>query len=67
MHIDDFNSQQPNLNAYDMIIFGFADALEEKIFRYDGTKLKPLFKVVEEYYSATIQSMKIRRISQNIC
>ena len=25
MHIDDFNSQQPNLNAYDMIIFGFAD------------------------------------------
>ena len=30
MHIDDFNSQQPNLNAYDMIIFSCRPLMEEK-------------------------------------
>jgi len=30
INVDDFNNQQPNINQYDMIIFGFADSYGRK-------------------------------------
>ena len=63
MHINDFNNNEPNLNAYDMIVFGFADTYKGNDI--SDTMAQKLEKYIQDGKGVLFSHDTIHKVEKN--